>query len=278
MRGLGKYVRAAAAWGAGILVVLVAGFLVTFPFDAPRVPDYSLAAVRHGKAPVPRDFVASLPVDRLKAAKAAKRKRLFLTIVLPLVLRANETVARDRARLLRLEARLKTGKRLTLRNRQFLAELADRYGTKPSDLTTLRRRVDIVPTSVALAQSAIESAWGTSRFAGEGNALYGIWAWNDGDGLVPKARAKGARHVVRHYDSLLQSVRTYLRTLNTHFAYRSLRQRRAAARRRGALGYRAVLAGLDRYSQKGKAYIALIDKVIRRDKMHEFDRARLAPR
>lgn len=266
--------RAALAVAALALVGAAAVWLAR---PAPVVPDYTLAAVRSGDAAVPRMFSRSLPGPELDDAEPAARKRLFIKTLLPLVLQANGAIARERARLLRIRAKTAAGKRLTRRDRRFLADLAERYGAEPDDFATLERRVDTVPPSLALAQAAIETGWGTSRFARDANALFGVWTWNDAKGLIPEARAEGARHAVHRYDTLAASVAHYMLNLNTHWAYKALRGARAETRAEtGALDGRRLVPALAVYAETRARYTKLIRKVMAAERLWEFDRARLA--
>lgn len=270
----GPRLLAASALGAAMAVVGLA-YLSTLP--PPVASIYSLGAVRAGEASVPRAFLRAIPDSVVTERVTGERKKMFMRMVLPLILRVNDAIRRDRRRLLIVKATLRSGRRLRARDRDWLAGVARRYGVMATDITTLARRVDVIPTSLALAQAAVESGWGTSRFARQGNALFGLWTWKDAAGLVPKERAKGTRHAARRYESLLDSVRGYMHTLNTHSAYRELRHLRAQMRAAGQYpDARRLVVGLRRYAQKAD-YVDLIGGVIRRDRLWEFDRASLTP-
>lgn len=135
--------------------------------------DFDLAAVRDGTRVVPRVFLASLPDDYHRIEAVTARKRTFLRVVLPLVLRVNEEIRADRARLAGIVARHRAGAPTPPDEAQWLMVLAERYGAAPGDWTELMRRVDTVSPALALAQAAEESGWATSRFAREGNAVFG---------------------------------------------------------------------------------------------------------
>jgi Bax protein len=172
-----------------------------------------LASVVSGKAEVPRLFLVSLPVGMEEIRQAEARKRLFFKAVLPLVLQVNEEVRADRL---------------------WLMIAADRYRVRVGDLAALARRMDVIPPSLALAEAAVESGWGTSRFAREGNALFGQWKFSASGDLVPLRRDPGKTHRVRAFDSLLDSVRAYVRNLNAHPFYQVFRQARSKMRPEGA--------------------------------------------
>lgn len=242
-----------------------------------RADDYRLQAVAAGEARVPRLFVARLPRDWGEFEDARARKRAFLELMLPLVLHANARLLEDRARLLRLQARQTRGDELARHELRWLQRLAGRYRAGSAKPAVLLRHVDAVPPSLALAQAAVESGWGTSRFARRANALFGQWTWEeDGGGVVPRARAAGARHRVRAFDSLAESVAAYMRNLNSHPAYAGFRERRAALRAAGEpLGGVALARTMARYSQRGEAYVGELIALIRANGLARLDHARL---
>ena len=237
---------------------------------------FTLSDVRDG-AEVPRVVLVQLPGDLSTLQSVKVKKSLFIRSMLPMVLQANEKVRADRLRLLKLMVRDGAPGEA---NRAWLAGLAKRYAVKGDDLrqvmTELKKRVDIVPPSLALAQGAEESGWGTSRFAVMGNAVFGQWTYTKGKGIVPGKREEGARHEVRAFDGLHESIEAYLFNLNTHRAYRKFRDRRADLRRNGDdVTGAEMIKTLDRYSQRGAAYIGTIRTIMRVNGMDVFDRARL---
>ena len=236
---------------------------------------FRLDRVRRGDA-VPRYFVASFPRDMAKIDQPGERKRIFLKLMLPLVLEANERVLAERGRLLSLVAKLDAGQPLSPPDRAWLDNLAATYKVENGDLEELGRRVDSLPVSLFLAQSAIESGWGTSRFTHEGNAVFGQRAWSEGAGIVPTERAEGATHVVRSFDMLPNAVFAYLVNINRHPAYERLRELRAGLRAQGRPFDSDILAaGLRRYAEKPD-YVSQVRDVIRQNRLKDFDNARLA--
>ncbi|MFQ6018941.1 MAG: glucosaminidase domain-containing protein [Kiloniellaceae bacterium] len=236
---------------------------------------YHLPAVAAGETGVPRMFLARLPRDWRGIAQADQRKRAFVMVMLPLVLQANERILADRARFLDLEAQRSIGKRLRARDRVWLEALAVSYKLSLKDRHELKNRLDIVPPSLAIAQAAIESGWGTSRFATQGNALFGQWTYEARNGMVPAARGAGQRHRIRRFGSLADSVASYMKNLNTHGAYRKFRARRAELRRRQALDGAALAATLGPYSERGRDYVQALRKLISRNALGRLDRVRL---
>jgi Bax protein len=221
---------------------------------------FDLDAVRAGAADVPRLYLTALPGDFDALGDVEARKRTFLRVALPLVLRVNTEIEITRTRVAGLLDRLAAGTPLRRRDARWLMGVARQYGvvdTAGADPVialdaaarrTLLRRVQGVPVPLALAQAIVESGWGRSRFALEGNALYGQWTWDRSQGIAPSA-APDAAHAVRSFDSLLGSVRGYMHNLNTHPGYREFR----AARAEGASA-RTLALTLTRYSERGAVY------------------------
>src|SRR5690606_1925410 len=142
----------------------------------------------------------SLPIDIAEVDITEKRKRAFVKVMLPHILRENERLAADRDRLERLHNRLQFGSPVAARDQIWLRQLAEKFGLDEVDTAELLNRVDIVPPGLALAQSIEESGWGTSRFALLGNAVYGQWTWNPGAGIVPENRPEGETYEVQRLD------------------------------------------------------------------------------
>lgn len=141
---------------------------------------------------------------------------------------------------------------------------------KTKQLNTLLDRVNIVPRSLVLAQAANESAWGTSRFAVEGNNYFGQWCFTSGCGLIPNSRASHAKHEVKVFSSPAESVRSYLHNINTHKAYANLRKIRAEKMQQNNFIKGIALAeGLSQYSERGAEYIKEIQDIIRLNQLEE---------
>ncbi len=238
--------------------------------------DYDLETVLSGKGRVPRLFLARLPRDLADVRDSKVRKAVFFQTLLPLILQVNEDLLADRRRLWKLQARQRLGQRLDAADRLWLSVMADRYRVKRGDVSALLHRVDVIPPSLALAQGAEESGWGTSRFVREGNAVFGQWTFSEDGNLVPRQRDEGKKHTIRAFDSILDSVRAYARNLNTHRAYRTLRHLRTTMRRNGEPIDGNVLAGtLTRYSERGLVYVETLRTIIRVNGLHRLDDARL---
>lgn len=213
------------------------------------------AAVQKGIGNMPPVFVASLPRDIDGLDDGELRKALFVSIVLPHVLQANDRIGAERERLLRIRDAVRAEKTLSNRDRRWLDSLAARYRTRPNEIDTLLRRVDIVPPQLAVAQAVQESGWGTSRFARTGNALFGQHApVSEGNAIAAK-KAEGV--ALRAFDTIYGSVRGYIHNLNTHPAYRRFRTMRAQMRANGGrIDGHALAAALSSYSEEGEVYVA----------------------
>ncbi|GGX73493.1 glucosaminidase domain-containing protein [Saccharospirillum salsuginis] len=203
-----------------------------------------------------------------------ERKAQFFDYLLPLVRAENQAILSNRRALNAIIERGHT----TWTERPWLKQLAQRYEltdfdpTDPQHRQTLLHLVDVVPPSMALAQAANESAWGTSRFARLGNNYFGQWCYQKGCGLVPNARNEGATHEVAAFDSPRESVRRYMNNINTHNAYQSLRQRRAALRKEGQeITGLALIPSLTRYSERGQAYVDELRHMIRGNDLDRLD-------
>jgi Bax protein len=200
-----------------------------------------------------------------------ERKQAFIEILLPLIEKKNSAVLRTRNSIVKLQKQFHEGKELTEKQYDFLERLRERYRVShemypdtAKAFEILLLRADMIPTSMVLAQAAIESGWGTSRFAAEAHNLFGQWCYTPGCGLVPERRPAGARHEVQKFADVEQSLDAYFRNINTHNAYRQLRQLRASLRDQdGALTGDALVAGLARYSSRGAVYIDELRTVIR---------------
>lgn len=218
------------------------------------------SAKRLGIAPAPPAVMEGLSSKTL----SNRRKLWFIKTVTPLVIHANERILRDRLRIEILKVYTDAGIELDRSEAQWLNRIARRYKLAKLDFKALLRRVDIVPPSLALAQAAEESGWGRSRFAREGNALFGQRVYRGKSGIVPKERAEGEVYRVRAFDSALHAVRAYKHNLNTHSAYEVFRRQRADMRRRwGWLDGYVLAGGLLRYSERREAYLDAIRTIMR---------------
>ncbi len=233
---------------------------------------YKLDEVRKNKLvkPIALD---SFPLEIKMIDNTKKRKELFLQIVLPLVLQENNNIRLDRKRLFNIINKSNN----TKLEKKWLDKKYKQYGIPSKDLSTLKIRMDEIPVSLALAQAAKETGWGTSRFAQEGNALFGQWTWS-GEGLKPKDSDKNEGHKVMKFNILQASVRAYQRNLNTHKTYREFRLARAQLRDEGMELDSIILSQyLDEYAETGQEYVKILKKIIEQNNLKDFDKAKLLP-
>lgn len=246
--------------------------VVALPRPRPRIVDavdYWKAAPSKTSYATPARLLTDLPAQ----ATANRRKVAFIEATLPLILHANEIILRDRLRIEILHAYGQAGLAIDEEDKRWLESTADRYGVDTADFGKLLRRVDIVPPSLALAQAAEESGWGTSRFARRGKALFGQRVYRGTGGMVPLDRPKGETFRVRAFDNVLDGVRAYLHNLNTHFAYEGFRRARATMRRRGRIDGYGLTGLLWNYSERRGAYLNSIRTIMRVNGFHVLDRA-----
>lgn len=220
------------------------------------------------------------PPNFAAIADESERKRAFFCYLAPLVERANGVVMQDRKRLERLRKEHPSGRGLEADSRRFVETMASDYGLEGAALDgslfqRLLVRVDGVPVSLALAQAANESAWGTSRFALEGHNYFGQWCFRKGCGIVPQKRAKGATYEVQAFSNVGDSVTAFIRNLNTNSSYAKFREIRAKRRSEGETASGASLAeGLRDYSARRGEYVRTLRNMIRFNHLEQFDSSR----
>lgn len=244
-----------------------------------RDQSYTLTDVRAGVA-VPQIKVERVP-DDLNTKDGVERKMLFITALLPVILDVNQRVSAEREQLLHLQEKFTNDPdSLTSFDRAWILQLADRYEmpieqVDKDQLAQLVRRVDIVPPSMAIAQSGIESGWGTSFAARNGNALFGQ-IQSVGQHAVSVSWKPGAG-MPQPFASVGEAAEAYVANLNTHPAYAAFRHERAAMRERGETpdGYK-LIGQLLRYSERGLGYVQFVRQVMREDQLMDFDNARLS--
>ena len=234
--------------------------------------DYKLEDVRKTKLVKPVALTL-LPNEIKMIENTNKRKEFFIQIVLPLILKENNNIKLDRKRLFSIINKSNN----TDLEKKWLDKKYKQYGIPSKDLSTLKIRMDEVPVSLALAQAAKETGWGTSRFAQEGNALFGQWTWS-GEGLKPKDADKNEGHKVMKFNVLQASVRAYQRNLNTHSSYKEFRKERAKLRDKGLPLNSIILSKfLDEYAETGNQYVEVLQKIIKQNNLEDFDDAKLLP-
>lgn len=255
-RFLNRFLR----WLGGVLAVLVLILAL-------------VSVVRKGPPGITR-----MP-DFAQIEDIGERKAAFFAFLEPFTAAANEDVLQARERLRKLGQRSRSVP-LNRRDLSWLAEMEAAYGLPVAEkeeavgvrVDRLLRRVDIIPPSMALAQAALESGWGTSRFAQEGNNLFGIWCWEPGCGIVPMRRPAGRTYEVAAYPTPRACFQDYMRNLNTNEAYRDLRSIRSELRAaREPVTGPVLLDGLYRYSEEGWTYVGKVRRVIQSNQLTRYD-------
>lgn len=200
-----------------------------------------------------------------------ERKQAFIEMLLPLIEEKNNALLKTRSIIVKLQQQVNAGSELSNKQNAQLERLRDRYNIKHETypetaqaIEILLLRVDVIPQSMVLAQAAVESGWGTSRFAEEGHNLFGQWCYKPGCGIVPARRPASARHEVRVFADVEAAINAYYKNINTHTAYRQLRQLRAQLRAQdGEITGTELVAGLEKYSGRGAVYIDELRTMIR---------------
>ena len=234
--------------------------------------NYSLKDVRKNKLVKPVALTL-LPQEIKMIENTKKRKEFFIQIVLPLIVKENNNIRIDRKTLFRVINKSNN----SVAEKQWLEKKYKQYGVKSGDLSSLKVRMDEIPVSLAIAQAAKETGWGTSRFAQEGNALFGQWTWS-GEGLKPKDADADKGHKVMKFNVLQASVRAYQRNLNTHRTYKEFRKARAELRDLNKpLDSMELSKYLNKYAETGNQYVEVLQKIIKQNNLKDFDDARLLP-
>ncbi len=234
---------------------------------------YDLKGIRLGQAVKPV-YLSKLPKDLKKIKSTQKKKDTFIKIVMPLILDENSKIEQDRKKLFKILGKPSNTRGETV----WLKRRFKDYQIEKEDITELKLRMDIIPTSLAIAQAAKESGWGTSRFALEGNAMFGQWTWGE-DGIVPKEKKTNQEHKILKFPMLRSSVKAYMFNLNTHRGYKDFRDARAELRKNNK-----TISGLDlvnylqNYAQTGSEYTKVLKKIINQNQLTDFDKSILMNR
>ena len=234
--------------------------------------DYNLKDVRKTKLVKPVRL-SLLPNEMKMIESTEKRKNLFIQIILPLIIEENNRIKLNRKKLFSILNKNHNSNA----EKKWLNEKFKQYGVLNKDLSTLKVRMDTVPVSLAIAQAAKETGWGTSRFALEGNALFGQWTWS-GEGIKPADSDHNATHKVMKFKILKSSIRAYQRNLNTHSGYKEFRMARAALRdNRRNLDGLILATYLNKYAETGTEYVKIIKQIIKQNNLTDFDKVKLLP-
>ena len=232
--------------------------------------DYDLRKVRNEKLVKPIYFT-QFPRDLDNLQSVQLKKETFIKIVLPLIVAENEKILDDREKL-----KLLVEKKFTSDlEKQWLRQKLLEYKVKKGDLDELMHRMDMIPVSIALAQAAKESGWGTSRFALEGNAIFGQWTW-DGQGIAPLKRDGDKNHKILKFPILRASVKAYKNNLNTHKSYSKFREKRKSLRSKNKkITGLALTDTLKNYAQTGSEYTKILNQIITQNRLSDFELVRL---
>ncbi len=234
---------------------------------------YDLDTVKKTKLVNVGNQLTKLPKELKNIESPKKRKKLFIKIVLPLIIEENLKIRFDRKKLFEILNKNNTSSR----DKAWFELKFKQYGIKNNDLAKLKIRMDEIPVSLAIAQAAKETGWGSSRFAQEGNALFGQWTWS-GEGIKPLEVEKDKKHKVAKFKILKASVRAYQRNLNTHPSYKEFRIERAIQRDNDEkLDSLKLVNFLEKYAETGKEYTEVLKKIINQNSLTDFDDVDILP-
>ena len=220
---------------------------------------------------IPLKFARHIPAKHFELTGDAQ-KQSFIKLVLPLILAANDELLQRREA---VKASVQANDRNKLDQWAVLYRIDSEHFDDFELAERLLRRVDTIPVALALAQAAVESGWGTSRFAQQGNALFGQWAWTESAGMRPLA-ASNERAVVRSFGSLLESVRAYMHNLNTHQNYKRFRDARYRLKpQTEAVKASRLAIYLDSYAEIGQAYVKKLLAVMSSNNFDQYAEAKL---
>ena len=235
--------------------------------------NYDLKTVKKTKLVNIGNNLDHLPIEMKSIENVKKRKNLFIQIVLPLIIEENTKIKIDRKKLFVILNKNSNSKS----DIEWLKKKFKQYGVAKNDLTTLKIRMDEIPVSLAIAQAAKETGWGTSRFAQKGNALFGQWTWS-GNGIKPAAADSESTHKVASFKVLKASVKAYQRNINTHSSYKKFRKERAIQRDNfGKLNSLELVKYLDKYAETGIEYTKILSKIIKQNSLTDFDDVKILP-
>jgi len=235
--------------------------------------NYNLKSVKKTKLVNIGNNLDHLPSEMKSIENVKKRKNLFIQIVLPLIIEENTKIKLDRKKLFVILNKNSNSKSEI----EWLKKKFKQYGVAKNDLSTLKIRMDEIPVSLAIAQAAKETGWGTSRFAQKGNALFGQWTWS-GNGIKPAGADNDSTHKVASFKVLKASVKAYQRNINTHSSYKKFRKERAIQRDNyGKLNSLELVKYLDKYAETGIEYTKILSKIIKQNSLTDFDDVKILP-
>ena len=215
---------------------------------------------------------SSLPEDFMTVEPASARKELFVKTILPIIFFENEKVLEERNKI--LEWWTATEGDLIKRDYwpDWLENISTKYSYEGENIGDLLMSVDIIPISLAVSQAAIESGWGTSRYAREGNAVFGQYTYKKDLGILPKERPEEENFLIRKFQTISDSTASYIKNLNTHNAYKGFRENRKKIRMNGEkISGMSLVKYLVNYSERKEDYIKDIEQMIQDNDFQDFD-------
>lgn len=229
---------------------------------------------------LPRLFLSQLPND-LDKYEPVRKKKLFTSILLPIVLRANEIVLKERKSMevAFLQHNIVKIKYFAERYKVNKLKEINFYNMSSMQIILIKdellKKINRIPISMMLSQAAIESGWGSSRFAREGNALFGEWTWKNNSGLKPRDNLN-ANFSVKSFKNISESVNSYMLNLNSHPAYKEMRNYRSLILKDGKSLVGSETANyLDKYAETGLKYVVKVTSLIKSNKFNKFDNIKL---
>jgi len=222
-------------------------------------------------------IISELPDDFSEIQDVPTKKKLFYLVTLPLIYNTNTSIMQERRMVINIEKKF-ARKELIKNETDEIIRLSKKYKLDYSEINTklfrkLKQRINIIPVSLALGQAIIESGWGQSRFATEGNALYGQWTTSEDKGIIPQDRDEDKTHAVLKFKNLSESVEAYMFNINTHQAYYNFRViRRIDERIKYTDPISMKVKYLAAYAEIGDKYVDKLELIIASNNLQEFDR------
>ncbi len=221
---------------------------------------------------VPNIVIAKFPKDFKNIYSSSLRKQLFIKVALPLIVKENEHLISQNSKIEQLQKKFNFIKR---RDALWLRKKMEDYEVDNNSIGELLMKIDAIPVSIALSQAAVESGWGTSRFASEGNALFGQYIWEEGKGIVPAERSENEIHEIKSFKSLKNSVSSYMKNLNSNYHYDEFRLNRYVMRKNGLTLNGTYLAEYLYNYSTDENYSEKIKKIIESNDLDDFDEVRI---
>ena len=222
---------------------------------------------------IPPIFVNNIP-NSIKELTISERKVTFTKILLANIIENNNNIISERDSIIDITKRLSNNRVVTSEERIWLEKIYKIYRCKPYQVKCLLKKVDIIPPSMAIAQTIVESGWGTSRFAIEGNSLFGEHFSNGAKGKY--VSASGSSIKLRAFNSIQEAVKSYSININRHRAYREFRDTRFKMRTNSEkLNSIVLIETLGSYSELGNEYISYIKNIIIKNSLQNYDNTKL---